>query len=120
MKKLFAVLAGALLLSLLLTGIVLADPVTQDDITFEVNVAPSGVLPPAAGKTEEIIVTVVITNNTPNSITNIQLSIKGQTFSLRPAPPYPPRPLLTANKEKAWGRTEPALILNIPLQITET
>ena len=38
------------LLSLLLTGIVLADPVTQDDITFEVNVAPSGVLPPAAGK----------------------------------------------------------------------
>ena len=87
MKKLFAVLAGALLLSLLLTGIVLADPVTQDDITFEVNVAPSGVLPPAAGKTEEIIVTVVITNNTPNSITNIQLSIKGQTSEMLPEIP---------------------------------
>ncbi len=87
MKKLFAVLAGALLLSLLLTGIALADPVTQDDITFEVNVAPSGVLPPAAGKTEEIIVTVVITNNTPNSITNIQLSIKGQTSEMLPEIP---------------------------------
>lgn len=65
----------------------MADLVTQDDITFEVNVAPSGVLPPAAGKTEEIIVTVVITNNTPNSITNIQLSIKGQTSEMLPEIP---------------------------------
>lgn len=76
MKKLFAVLLGALMLSLLLTGIVLADPVTQDDITFEVNVTPSGMLPPAAGTTEEIIVTVIITNNTPNPLTDIQLFIR--------------------------------------------
>lgn len=41
MKKLFAALLGVLMLSLVLTGIALADPVTQDDITFEVNVTPS-------------------------------------------------------------------------------
>ena len=65
MKKLFAALLGVLMLSLVLTGIALADPVTQDDITFEVNVTPSGMLPPAAGTTEEIIVTVVITTIHP-------------------------------------------------------
>lgn len=41
MKKLFAILTGVLLLSLVLTGIALADPVTQDDITFKVNVSPA-------------------------------------------------------------------------------
>lgn len=84
MKKLFAALLGVLMLSLVLTGIALADPVTQDDITFEVNVAPSGMLPPAAGTTEEIIVTLVITNNTPNPITNIQLHIKDQSSQVLP------------------------------------
>lgn len=76
MKKLFAALLGVLMLSLVLTGIALADPVTQDDITFEVNVDPLEMLPPAAGTTEEIIVTVVITNNTPNPLTDIQLFIR--------------------------------------------
>ena len=76
MKKLFAALLGVLMLSLVLTGIALADPVTQDDITFEVNVDPLEMLPPAAGTTKEIIVTVVITNNTPNPLTDIQLFIR--------------------------------------------
>lgn len=87
MKKLFAALLGVLMLSLVLTGIALADPVTQDDITFDVNVTPSGMLPPAAGTTEEIIVTVIITNNTPNPLTNIQLFIRGQASEMLPEIP---------------------------------
>lgn len=83
MKKLFAILTGVLLLSLVLTGIALADPVTQDDITFKVNVSPAGIIPPASESgTVSTSVEVVITNNTPNEITNIELRILGKTVKL--------------------------------------